>query len=396
MVLVDIKATEIYKENAKAWASGKRRALNEGGTYASKTWSILQVLYMIAQGAKEKLMISVVSESLPHLRKGCIKDFFDIINESQDNNPRWNKTVFTYKVTPLVSIEFFGADEPDKVRGPRRDVLFINEGNNISWETAKGLDIRTEKFTFVDWNPVSEFWAHENWVGREENAYIHSTYKDALPVLSQEKIADIESNRYLDPNWWRVYGEGLIGRLENLIWSNYEVTDNLPNKETWQRWAYGLDFGFTHPMALIKVIEAGEKLYWDECVYETKMTNSDLIEKLTHEDRADIYADPSRPDSIEEISRAGHNIYPANKDVKTGLDVVRRQRLYITKHSVGLIKEIRNYSYKKDKDGHILEEPIKMRDDCCDAGRYGTLGLTERFGFATASGIDRPNIPINY
>ena len=387
---MDIGTTRVFEDLAQAWLSGKyRRALLEGGTYASKTWSVLQLLFLIAKGAKAKLLISVVSESLPHLRKGCIKDFFDIIGESQDNNPQFNKTTFTYKVSPLASIEFFGADEADKTRGPRRDILFINEGNNISWETAWGLDMRTEKFTIVDWNPVSEFWAHENWVNRPGNAYIHSTYKDALSYLSKGKVEDIEAIRDLDANLWRIYGEGLLGKLEHLIWPNYEVVADLPPKERWEKWAYGLDFGFTHPAALVKIVFAGEMLYWDERIYQRKLTNADLIEKLTHEERADIYADSSRPEAIEEIARAGWNIYPANKDVKTGLDVVKRQKVHITQSSVGLLKEIRNYSYMKDKDGHILEVPVKIADDLVDSGRYGTLGLTERFGYATAAGGGR-------
>ena len=379
-----LTATKVFDANNAAWCDDMRRALNEGGTSSSKTFSILQLLILIAKSAKSKLLISVVSESLPHLKRGCIRDFFRILDEIPDNNPCYNKTEQSYNFGDA-TIEFFGADDSAKVRGPRRDILFINEGNNISWETARALDIRTSKFTIVDWNPVSEFWAHEFWLNRPGNAYIHSTYQDVKDVLPKEVVDNIESNRDLDANWWRIYGEGLIGRLEHLIWSNYEIVPDLPPKDTWQKWAYGLDFGFTHPMALVKVVISAEKLYWDESLYQNKLTNADLIAMLTHEDRADIYADGARPDSIQEIQNAGWNIYPANKSVKTGLDVVKRQKLYITQRSLGLIKEIRNYSYKKDKDGHILEEPVKIADDACDAGRYGTLGLTERFGYATAA-----------
>jgi len=160
--------------------------------------------------------------------------------------------------------------------------------------------------------------------------------------------------------------------------------DELPPKCDWQAWAYGLDFGFVNPTALIKVIVSNKKIYWDERVYQVGLTNADLIERLTHEERADIYADSAEPDRIEEIERAGWVIYPANKDVKMGLDLVRRQTLNLTKSSVETIKEVRNYSRKKDKDGKVLEEPVKIRDHACDAGRYASLGLTEQFGFATA------------
>jgi len=200
---VEITTTRIYEENAQAWLSNKRRVLNEGGTASSKTWSILQLLILIAQHTKVPLLTSIVSESLPHLKRGAIRDFFKILDESLDNNPRYNKTEQTYTFGKGM-IEFFGADEADKVRGPRRDILFINEGNNVPWETARGLDIRTAKFTFIDWNPVGEFWAHEHWVGQPENAYIHSTYLDALDVLPAEVVANIESNKDKDPNLWNV------------------------------------------------------------------------------------------------------------------------------------------------------------------------------------------------
>ncbi|MGA2669968.1 MAG: terminase large subunit [Dehalococcoidia bacterium] len=327
------------------------------------------------------------------MRRGCIRDFFRVLGESEDNNPRWSKTLFRYDFG-LAKIEFFGADESDKVRGPRRDILFINEGNNVPWETARALDIRTSKFTIVDWNPVTEFWVHmyeaqgkkiPGWIQEADSAYIHSTYLDALKVLPKEVVQNIESNKGKDANWWNVYGLGLLGHLENLIWPDFQIVDELPPKCDWQAWGYGLDFGFVNPTALIKVILSNKKLYWDERVYQTGLTNADLIERLTHEDKADIYADSAEPDRIEEISRAGWTIYPANKDVKMGLDLVRRQPLHISKSSVDTIKEVRNYSRKKDKDGKVLEEPVKIRDHSCDAGRYGSLGLTERFGFATAT-----------
>ena len=381
---MQLETTRVFEDTLKAWLGGYRRCLHEGGTWSSKTWSILQSLILISQGAKSPLLITIVSESLPHLRRGCIRDFFRILNESEENNPRWSKTLFRYDFGNA-KIEFFGADESDKVRGPRRDILFINEGNNVPWDTARALDIRTSKFTIVDWNPVSEFWAHEYWLKEPDTFYVHSTYLDALKVLPREVVDNIESNKGKDANWWNVYGLGILGHPENLIWPDFQIVEALPAKCDWQAWAYGLDFGFVNPTALIKVIISNKKLYWDERIYQTALTNADLIEKLTHEERADIHADSSAPDKIEEIKRAGWVIYPSNKDVKMGLDVVRRQTLYITKSSVETIKEVRNYCRKKDKDGKVLEEPVKIRDHACDAGRYSTLGMTEQFGFATAT-----------
>jgi len=240
--------TKIYDANAEAWHSNKRRALSEGGTYSSKTYSILQLLIIIAKGAKFKLLISVVSESLPHLRKGAIRDFFNILDEDEKNNKNWNATEHIYNFGNS-KIEFFGADESDKIRGPRRDILFINEANNIPWETARGLDIRTKKFTFADWNPVSEFWAHEHWIGQPENVYIHSTYQDVLDVLSPEVVANIESNKDKDPNWWNVYGLGRLGKIEGLVYPYFEIVKELPQGD----YFHGLDFGYSNdPSVLVK------------------------------------------------------------------------------------------------------------------------------------------------
>ncbi len=349
------------------------------------------MLILIAQSTKSKIVISVVSESMPHLKRGCIRDFINILGEDFDDN-RWNKSEFIYHF-PNCEFEFFSADQPAKLRGGRRTILFINECNNVAYDSFRELDIRTEKFTFLDWNPVAEFWAHENkLVSDPENAFIHSTYLDARDVLPAEVVENIESNKGKDPNWWNVYGLGLLGKLEHLIWSNYQIVDELPPKCDWKCWGYGLDFGYTNPACLNKVVIADNKLYWDECLYQAKLTNADIIQRLTHEDRADIYADSAEPDRIEEICRAGYNCYPANKDVKMGLDVVNRQGLYITKRSVAGIKEIRNYTRKKDKDGRVLEEPLKINDHFCDAGRYGTLGIVERFGYPTAATINPANL----
>lgn len=390
------RVTNIYTANLEAYFSGKRRALDEGGTSSSKTYSILQALDVIARGAKTpNFIISVVSESLPHLKRGCIRDFMAILGDEFDNR-RYNKTEHIYDYGNA-QIEFFPADEPSKMRGGRRKILFINEANNVSYDSYRELDIRTELFTFMDWNPVAEFWAHEKkLVSDPENAFIHSTYLDAKDVLPKEVVDNIESNRDKDPNWWNVYGLGLIGKLEHLIIPNWKVVDELPPKCDWKTWGYGLDFGFTNPAALTKVIISGDKLYWHECLYQNHLTNSQIIERLSHEERGDIWADAAEPDRIAEICKAGYNCYPANKAVKMGLDVVKRQTLHITKESVSGIKEVRNYSYKKDKDGIVLEEPVKINDHFCDAGRYATLGLTEKYGFATSGQSKVPRQPVDY
>lgn len=390
---MDITATRIYEENAQAWLSGKRRVLNEGGTASSKTWSILQLLILIAQHTKSPLLISVVSESLPHLKRGAIRDFFRILNESQDNNPRYNKTEHTYTFGKGI-IEFFGADEADKVRGPRRDILFINEGNNVPWETARGLDIRTAKFTFVDWNPVGEFWAHEHWlqkdesgewVGTLENARVHSTYLDAVcqgkSVLPPEVIANIESNKDKDPNWWNIYGLGLIGKVEGLVYPQDNQVDELPNQG---ELVYGLDFGFSgDPASLTKHRIFPDELYSRELFHERGLTNQDIGARMLElgVSKFDvIWADSAEPKSIEEIYQLGFNIKGAPKgpgSVEYGHQKVRQYKQYWTKDSTNCIKEQRNFRYVMDKNGKLTEKTTHIWSHGMDSRRYAVMGFSE-------------------
>ena len=376
-----LTTTRIYQENAEAWLGAPRRVLNEGGTASSKTYSILQLLILIAQNTKSPLIISIVSESLPHLKRGAIRDFFRILDESPDNNPRYNKTEKVYTFGKG-KIEFFGADEADKVRGPRRDILFINEANNVPWETARGLDIRTAKFTFADWNPVSEFWAHENWVGQEGNAFVHSTYLDAMAVLPPEVVANIESNKDKDPNWWNVYGLGLLGKVEGLVYPFFSQVEALPLHG---QMVYGLDFGFSgDPAVLIRnKLFAGE-VYSEELFYERGLTNQDIAAKMVelgvqkHSD--EIWADSAEPKSIEEIYRHGFNIKGAPKgpgSVEYGHQKVRQYRQYWTKDSVNCIKEQRNFRYIADKNGKLTEQTTHIYSHGMDARRYAIMGAFE-------------------
>ena len=368
------KFTHIFEQNNEAWLNGKRRALNEGGTYSSKTWSILQLLILIARHAKGKLLISVVSESLPHLKRGAIRDFFNILGESSDNNPNYNKTEQTYNFGNGV-IEFFGADESDKVRGPRRDILFINEGNNVPWETARGLDIRTAKFTFVDWNPVSEFWAHEYWIGQPENAYIHSTYLDAEGVLSPEVVANIESNKDKDPNWWNIYGLGLIGKVTGLVYPFFKQVDELPQGDRF----YGLDFGFlVDPTVLVENVVIGDELYSREVFYEFGQLTNDAIARQMdlagiRKNYDEIFADPSEPKSIEEIHLKGFNIKESEKgpgSVEYGRQKVNQFTQHWTKDSTNCIKEQRNFRYIADKDGRLTDKTTHAWSHGMNARRY--------------------------
>jgi phage terminase large subunit len=376
------KLTRVFRDNAQAYYDGKRRALNEGGTASSKTWSILQLLILIAQNTKASLLISIISESMPHLKRGAIRDFFNILDESPNNNPKYNKTENWYSFGKG-RIEFFGADESDKVRGPRRDILFLNEANNIPWETARGLDIRTNKFTFADWNPVSSFWAHEYWIGQPENQYIHSTYSDALEVISQSVVDNILTTAERDPNWANVYLYGKIGKVEGLVYPFFEQEDTLPNGDVF----YGLDFGFAQdPTTLIRNVIIGDQLHSQELIFETNLTNQMIAGKMKLLDiKGEIFADSAEPKSIEEIYREGFNIKPCPKgpdSVEHGHQKVRQYKQFWTKDSLNAIKEQRNFRYIMDKNGKLTEKTAHEYSHAMDARRYAVMSKTDYRGYA--------------
>ncbi|MBA7668334.1 hypothetical protein ES703_76444 [subsurface metagenome] len=339
----------------------------------------LELLIVIAELARSKLQISVVSESLPHLKRGAIRDFFNILGESPDNK-RYNKTEQTFTFGNGV-IEFFGADEADKVRGPRRDILFINEANNVPWETARGLDIRTSRFTFCDWNPVSEFWAHSNWIGQPENAYIHSTYLDAIDVLPQAVIDNIESNKDKDPNWWNIYGLGKLGKIEGLVYHLFSQVDELPNQGDL---VYGLDFGFSgDPSSLTRHKIFNDEIYSQELFYERGLTNQDICARMVElgvDKKDEIWADSAEPKSIEEIYQLGYNIKGATKgpgSVEYGHQKVRQYKQFWTKDSTNCIKEQRNFRYIQDKNGKLTEKTTHVFSHGMDSRRYAVMGFSE-------------------
>ncbi len=368
--------TKVFKQNLQAFYGGYRRALNEGGTSSSKTFSILQFLIFYADNVKdgEQKIISIVSETLPHLKRGCIRDFRNILGERFEES-RWNKTDYIYTF-PNCRIEFFSADNPSKLRGARRDILYINECNNISLEAFRELDVRTSMFTFLDWNPVSEFWAHKELMGKPENCFIHSTYMDALNVLSPSIIRNIESMKD-DPNWWNVYGLGLVGKVEGLVYPSFEMVDALPEDGT--RF-FGIDWGYTDPTAVCECVILGDKLYSKQHIYESGLTCRDLAKRLfeigiprhTH-----VWCDSAEPGMIKELYSYGFDALPCPKgigSVEYGHQKVRQYKQFWTKDSLDAITEQRNFRYLKDINGNLTNNTDHHYSHMMDARRYAVIG----------------------
>lgn len=342
-----------------------------GGTGASKTVSILLILIDYAQFHDNKV-ISVVSESLPHLKRGAIRDFLNIMQEHNyflDN--RWNKTDFIYTFETGSKIEFFGVENWEKVKGARRDVLFINEANHVSYPTYTQLEIRTKDIIWLDWNPESEFWWYEEVLPKQNVDFLVLTYRDN-EALDQQIIQTIEARR-ANKNWWLVYGEGQLGEAEGRIYRDWQIIDEIPHEADLRR--YGLDFGYSNdPTTIIAIYYFNGGYILDEETYRLGLSNRDIADILTNLPSALVIADSAEPKSIDELKTYGINIVPSQKgegSVLQGIQYVQAQRISVTKRSVNLIKEYRNYLWMTDKDGKIINEPQEFLNHALDAIRYG-------------------------
>ena len=361
----------------------QRKRVIQGGTSASKTFSILCVL--IKQACRKKTEISIVGETVPHLRRGAIRDFIKIMIAKGIFVPaRWNKTLLTYQFANRSTIEFFSADQEARLRGARRQVLFINEANNIDFESYYQLAIRTSEAIYIDFNPTHEFWAHTEVLREADSELLILTYQDneALPDTIRK---DIELNRTKAEtsaywaNWWKVYGLGQVGTLQGAIYEDFEVVEGIDVSRA-KFVALGLDWGFSNdPTAIVAIYRQGDCLLIQELLYATGLTNQDIADKLRSLGitRAwEIVADSAEPKSIEEIYRLGFNIKPAEKgpdSVRNGIDILKRFKLQVTKDSTNLIKELRSYTWATDKEGKNTGVPIDSFNHACDAMRYVAL-----------------------
>ena len=359
-----------------------------GGTSAGKTFGILPLL--IDRAIKTPLLeISVVSESVPHLKRGAIKDFKKIMKATNRWIPEhWHGTDLKYTFSNDSYIEFFSVEQEDKVRGPRRNILYINECNNISFDTYHQLAIRTDMEVWLDYNPSSEFWVHTELNDDKDVEKLILTYKDN-EALAETLVQEIEKARtkafnnefaqdlFADSNiknkywanWWRVYGMGLVGSLEGVIFKNWTTIDEVPANA--KLVSYGMDFGYTNdPTTLIACYKYDNDLIFDELIYQTGLLNSEIIKLIkAHGISRDayIYADSAEPKSIEEISRGGILIRGAIKgkdSINYGIDFLQGYNLKITKRSVNTIKELRGYTWDVDKTGKKLNKPIDAFNHC--------------------------------
>jgi len=345
--------------------------------------------------------VSVVSETFPHLKRGVMRDFQNIMTDHGYWDPkRWNKTDSIYTFETGTKLEFFSADQPDKVRGPRRDVLYINECNNVPYETFVQLEVRTRKIIWLDWNPVAEFWFYTEVKDKLANDFITLTYLDN-EALDTSIVRAIEAKKD-NKNWWQVYGLGQLGEAEGRIYTDWRQLEEMPHEVRLER--YGLDFGYANdPTAIVAIYYYNGGYILDEVTYQKGLSNKAIADILGNQEPALVLADAAEPKSIDEIKSYGINILAAPKgpgSVLQGIQYVQGQRLSVTKRSINLLKEYRNYLWQTDREGKIINVPVKYNDHCMDAIRYG-LNNTNKSGihsrnlgkFAKVDLFDKHGIP---
>jgi phage terminase large subunit len=367
-----IKATPVFYANKKAYEEGYPIICNEGGSRSSKSYSVVQLLIHIAI-SNPNTRISMVSHSLPHIKRGVYRDFKNILeqwNIWDEKDFRYTDFIYTFKNGSY--IELFGLEDPDKAKGPARDILFVNEANLISKALFDQLLIRTTGQSFLDWNPADFIsWVYEV-ADNPKNKRIHSTYLNNITNLSDSQIRNIEQYKDLpDDFMWKVYGLGERGSAKEIIYTQWKQYDEAPDGDVF----YGLDFGYVHPAALIKVTHHEGQNYFEEIVYQSGLTLSDLSRLIKEKlpERATIYADAAEPKSIEELYRQGFNIKPAQKDVWAGIVKMKSYPINLHYNSKNLRREFMSYKWKKDKNDNVIEEPVKANDDLMDACRYAVF-----------------------
>ena len=370
----------LYNENCDQQA---RIFVNQGGTSSGKTYCIMQRLISIAVN-EPATIITVAGQDLPNLKVGAMRDTETIFSDSEwlQGFFVWNRSDYTIKGQNGSLIEFKSYDGEQDAKNGKRDYLFINEANGITYGIYWQLAIRTRRQIFIDYNPSARFWVHEQVLGREGVKLIISDHRSNM-FLTDEEHRRIEG--ISDPELWKVYARGKTGSITGLVFTHFNVVDELPSREEWKVSAWGLDWGFSaDPTALVHLVLAHGEIWTDELIYQTGLTNPDiarLMKEAGLTGRDEVIADSAEPKSIAELNRMGYFIKACKKgadSISNGIDILKRYTWNVTRRSAGLRKELLAYKWKTDRNGDMTNQPIDAFNHAIDAVRYAaseTLGI---------------------
>lgn len=378
---LDLKVTTVFSKNYDALTSGARFIKNEGGSRSSKTYSLCQMLIIYALQNKDKT-ISIIRKTLPSLKASVMRDFFEVMKELNlynKNNHNKSENIYTFDNGSMV--EFFSADDEQKLRGRKRHIAWCNEANELFYDDFQQINLRTEDVIIVDYNP-SEVDSYLYYLPEDKTVTIHSTYKDN-PFLPQAIIEEIEAYQFTDEDYYTIFALGKRAFSKENVYSQWKVLDERPNN--FKEFVYGLDFGYTHPLALVKVwydIDSmPNEIYIEELIYESHLTTPDLLAKLSDleiQKNIAIASDYARPEIIQDIKNAGYYAINAIKDVKDGINNVKTFKVLLDAKAKNIVKENQNYKYKK-VNGQVTEEVMKKWDDAMDAIRYAVFYIKKTF-----------------
>lgn len=374
---MEISSTIIFEKNWDALHNPNIRfCINQGGSRSSKTYSLCQMIIVYCLQNKGKV-VSIVRKTFPALRATVMRDFIEILKEMDiydKNNHNMSENIYKFNNGSIV--EFFSVDDEQKIRGRKRDIGWCNEANELWFEDFQQLNMRTETKMIFDYNPSdSASWLYE--LPEEESVIIKSTYKDN-PFLPESIKRQIEDLKRTDESLYQIYALGERAISKSNIYSNWTFVNERPVR--FQSFVYGLDFGYNHPTALVKVYHHEKDLFIEPVIYESYLTTSMLIEKMNQlriEKMVDILADYARPEIIAEMQNAGYNVNNANKVVKKGIDNIKTFGVYCL-DDPNIKKEYQNYKWKKIGDT-ITDEPVKLYDDAMDAIRYAGTYIKEMY-----------------
>ena len=359
--------------------NGGRIVILQGGTRSGKSYSAVQ--YLVVQALQEpNTQISVVRKSFPSLRISTLRDFRSVMKELDIwNENSWYASENVYNFDNGSSIEFLSVQDGERRKGTKRDILFVDEANELSWDDMFQLFIRTTDKVIIAYNPSfpTNLWIYSQMLTHPESTRYISTYKDN-PFLEDNLIQEIERLELTSPSYWKTYGLGLEGMVEGLVFDNVNVVDHIP--ETAELLGYGVDFGFTNdPTALVSLWKDDDGIYFDEVIYEKGLLANHISNFIRASynmyGKKEVIADSSDPRLIEEIFRSGGiNIKPAIKgpdSIMSGIDIMKQHRIYLTKSSKNMIDEFYSYTWMKDKNDQLMNQPDgRSANHAIDACRY--------------------------